>query len=125
VVAQQTKPFTLKTVKLLQPLCEILIGIAFEVSTYGLVPGSSTQGERASGTCPNTSQCLQYVVTVEWRLYRFADYHEYVTMAAFALSSQSYEPEIDYNSVTTVRVTQTFHYQYVHNKPNISHLEGL
>ena len=49
---------------------------------------------------PNTSQCLRYVVTVEWRLYGFADNHEiceYVAMAAFALSSQSCEPEIVYN----------------------------
>ena len=44
----------------------------------------------------NTSQCLRYLVTVEWQLYGFANYYEicdYVAMAAFDLSSQSYELE--------------------------------
>jgi len=39
------------------------------------------------------------VYDVWLRLYGFADYHEiceYVAMAAFALSSQSYEPETVY-----------------------------
>ena len=45
---------------------------------------------------PNTSQCLRYVVTVEWRLYGFADYHAILPWQPLLLLSQSYELEIVY-----------------------------
>ena len=68
---------------------------------HSLVPSPPPRKERlVTIPGPNTSQCLRYVVTGEWRLYGFADYHEiceYIATAAFALSSQSYEPEIVYN----------------------------